>query len=137
MKIYSIKNEKLGFFNRPIYCENDAEVLSYIQNVLMSDADRALLGLKDDLSLYCVGEWESSSGSIIGTCIDDEINGLMYGPVKICDLRQIFDTIPADKVPRSERELRDLIASQSKQIAELKTALATLKVDKKGNVTHE
>lgn len=64
MKIYSIKNEKLSFFNRPIYVESSNEALSYIQNILMSDADRALLGLKSDLSLYELGEIDFSTGII-------------------------------------------------------------------------
>lgn len=89
MLIFSIKNEKLGFFNRPIYCESSAEALSYIQNILMSDADRALSGLKDDLSLYCLASIDFQTGYI-----HDNVNG----PDFVCTLRDIFDTIPEDKL---------------------------------------
>ncbi len=143
MKIYSIKNVKLGFFNRPIYAENDAEVLSYIQNVLMSDADRALMSLKDDLSLFYIGDFDSKTGSIT-CCMTETDKFVTFDPVFVCSLRDIFDTIPADKIPRTEKELRALIDQQNKILLELskkyisvKNALATLKVDKKGKVSYE
>lgn len=98
MKIFSIKNEKLGFFNRPIYCESEAEALSYIQNVLMSDADRALLNLKDDLALYYLGDIDFTNGSIIPMCMADVSGGLVGDVVCVCSLREIFDTIPEDKL---------------------------------------
>lgn len=88
MNIYSIKNEKTGFFNRPIYCESENEALTYIQNVLMSDSDRALSSLKGYLALYYLGYIDFVSG-----IIDTENN-----PSKICDLEDIFNTIPADKL---------------------------------------
>lgn len=96
MNIYSIRNEKLGFSNRPIYCESFSEALSYIQNVLMSDADRALLGLKDDLSLYELGSFDA---------VDNIIHGYEK-PMFICSLREIFDSIPADKLPRDAKILQ-------------------------------
>lgn len=127
MNIYSIKNEKLGFFNRPIYCENNAEALSYIQNVLMSDADRALLGLKDDLALYFLGTFNSDSG-IIGGIIEPQL---------VCSLREIFDTIPEDKIPRSERQINESMKYLDGEIKKLQGILDTLKVDKKGRITHD
>lgn len=127
MNIYSIKNEKLGFFNRPIYCENNAEVLSYIQNVLMSDADRALLGLKDDLSLYNLGYFNSQIG-----IVDAESE-----PCFVCSLREIFDSIPEDKIPRSERQINDSLKYLDGEIKKLQAALESLKVDKKGRISHD
>ena len=101
MNIYSIKNEKLGFFNRPIYCESEAEALSMIQNILMSDADRALSNLKGDLSLYKLGSIDFKTG-IIQPCLApiDSLNESNlcdnYAPAFICTLEEIFDTIPDD-----------------------------------------
>lgn len=103
MNIYSIKNEKLGFFNRPIYCESEAEALSYIQNVLMSDADRALSNLKSDLALYFLGSIDFKTGIIASSLaqidsFDESFPLDNYAPVRICSLEEIFNTIPADKL---------------------------------------
>lgn len=95
MNIYSIKNEKLGFFNRPIYCESSSEALSYIQNILMSDADRALKGLRGDLALYHLGVIDFETGLIDPAFICNH-----HEPIFVCSLDDIFDSIPEDKVPR-------------------------------------
>lgn len=100
MLIFSIKNEKLGFFNRPIYVESSNEALSYIQNILMSDADRVMLGLKNDLALYAQGEIDFTTGIITG----------FKHPKKVCDLVEIFDSIPEDKIPQTSKVLTERIA---------------------------
>lgn len=105
MNIYSIKNEKLDFFNRPIYCESFNEALSYLQNVLMSDADRALIGLKDDLALYHLGEIDFVTGKINQKKVQ-----------KVCDLREIFETVPEDKIPRNERTLFSMIEKLGERV---------------------
>lgn len=86
MKIFSIKNEKLGFYNRPMFCESSSEALSYIQNILMSDSDRALSGLKGDLSLYHLGD------------IDFETGDIIPGNFFVTSLEEIFDSIPKDRL---------------------------------------
>ena len=117
MKIYSIKNEKLGFFNRPIYCESDAEALSYIQNVLMSDADRALSGLKDDLALYFLGEIDFTTGYIYPSSFKNS-DGEEFEPVLVCSLRDIFDTIPEDRLkPSLTREDIEKCYSMFKELS--------------------
>lgn len=105
MNIYSIKNEKIGYFNRPIYCESENEALTYIQNVLMSDSDRALSSLKGDLALYFLGSIDFISGKIKPNFVDfvDDCDGyvsdsIIAEPFKICDLEDIFNTIPEDKL---------------------------------------
>lgn len=107
MLIFSIKNEKLGFFNRPIYCESSNEALTYVQNVLMSDADRALRGLKGELALYALGEIDFVTGKI-SVCKRE--------PCKICDLEGIFDSIPEEKVPRDSQALLRKIEELSSRI---------------------
>lgn len=111
MKIFSIKNEKLSFFNRPIYVESAEEALSYIQNVLMSDADRALLGLKDDLSLVYLGDIDFVTGKI-DAC---------KKPVTITPLADIFATIPEDKIPRNEKFIMQELESLKAKLSELLT----------------
>lgn len=111
MLIYSIKNEKLEFFNRPIYCESSNEALSYLQNVLMSDADRALIGLKDDLALYCLGSVDFVSGKI----------DAFKKPQLITTLASIFDTIPADRVPQTANQLRESISKLRDEIGALRS----------------
>lgn len=98
MKIYSIKNEKIGFFNRPIYCESPNEALTYVQNVLSSDADRALLHLKDDLALYELGSIDFTTGIIDS----------YEEPLIVCTLHDIFATIPTDVIPRNEKQIISL-----------------------------
>lgn len=110
MKIFSIKNEKLGFFNRPIYAESCEEALSYVMNVLMSDADRALLALKDDLNLYCLGWIDFTTGKID---FDEHF------PYCVSTLKEIFDMIPEDKIPRSEREIRKEIEKLAADLREV------------------
>lgn len=132
MKIFSIKNEKISFFNRPIYAESEAEALSYIQNVLMSDADRALHSLKDDLALYYLGDIDFTTG-VIDTIIEgpdspaDETVSYLIAPLKVCDLIDIFNTIPADRIPQTANELR-------KSIAELNSRLENLSKEVENNV---
>lgn len=116
MLILSVKNEKLGFFNRPVYCESRTEALSYIQNILMSDADRALVGLKDDLALYHLGSIDFETGFIDALAI----------PVKVCDLKDIFETIPKDRIPRFEKEFKEAFDNMSKYLESTKDTLAKI-----------
>lgn len=140
MNIYSIKNEKLGFFNRPIYCESNAEALSYIQNVLMSDADRALSGLKDDLALYCLGEIDFVNGVISPMQFeyqDVHTDFVRIEPFKICSLRDIFDTIPEDKLkPALTRDdlvsINAYVKKLEEKIIELESSYSTHSHTKKG-----
>lgn len=99
MQIYSIKNEKLNFFNRPVYVETPNEAINYIQNILMSDADRALHGLKDDLALYYLGDIDFVEGKI----------DPLKKPKLICNLNVIFETIPDDRIPQTANQLREMI----------------------------
>lgn len=110
MLIFSIKNEKLGFFNRPIYCESSNEALSYVQNVLMSDADRALRGLKGDLGLYCLGDVDFTTGMIERS---------KKGPQKVCDLEEIFNTVPEESIPRDSVALHKMIDELAARLAEI------------------
>lgn len=109
MQIFSIKNEKMEYFNKPIFAESSNEALSLCQNILMSDADRVLLGLKDDLALYFHGEVDFVTGSY----------DMLAKPKKICDLRELFDSIPEDKIPRTERQLLEMIRNLGNRIDSL------------------
>lgn len=101
MLMFSIKNEKLGFFNRPIFANSVNEALSLIQNILMSDSDRALSGLKSDLALYKVGEFDQVNGYLYYA---DPIEvgceaSTSYGyPILICSLEDIFNSIPEESL---------------------------------------
>lgn len=119
MKIFSIKNEKLSFFNRPIYVESAEEALSYIQNILMSDADRALFGLKDDLSLVYLGDIDFVTGRI-DPC---------KRPVTIRSLSDIFATIPEDKIPRSEKYFMEQLDKLGRALCDLDREVKSLNVD--------
>lgn len=133
MNIYSIKNEKLGFFNRPIYCESDAEALSYIQNVLMSDADRALSGLKNDLALYFLGSIDFTTGVIVPTMPSLGDGFGKASPIFICSLEEIFNTIPVDKL-KPELTRDDLMRAYDK-IKTLENTVSDLS-DKLSNHKH-
>lgn len=115
MKIYQIVNNEINFWNRPFFAENDSEAISYIQNILMSDADRALIGLRDQLSLYCTGEYISMPDKNYDDDIDLSYRPSIIGcdPVHICRLDFIFDSIPADRVPRTAVQLKKSIDDQA------------------------
>lgn len=99
MLMFSIKNEKLGFFNRPIFANSVNEALSLIQNILMADSDRALSGLKSDLALYKVGEFNQENGFLYYADPDEKLPGYDIGlPILICSLEDIFNSIPEESL---------------------------------------
>lgn len=118
MKIFSIKNEQIGFFNRPIYCESEAEALSYIQNVLMSDADRALLGLKDQLALFYLGEVDFTTGVITSA----------ESPTLVCGLLDIFNSIPEDRVPQTAKQLSKRIEDLASHLDSIDECIKEVKI---------
>lgn len=109
MNIYSVKNEKLEFFNAPMFFETSNGAMSHMQKILMADADRALFGLKDDLALYFLGTVDFVSGKI----------DTPKKPIKIADLRDLFETIPQDRVPRTAEKLQAEIDSLNDKLANL------------------
>ena len=114
--ILSIKNEKLSFFNRPIYVSSVNEALSYVQNILMSDSDRALRGLKSDLALYFIGEIDWTTG-VISSVNDPEF---------VCSLEEIFDNIPSDKVLCIDSEIQRKFDALSDEISNLHSTVDKL-----------
>lgn len=106
MIIFSIKNEKLNYFNRPIYFESTNECLHYIQNVMLSDADRVLCSLRGDLNLYKLGEIDFSTGIILND----------LEPFCVASLDSIFDSIPEDHIPRTEKEIREAIVKLKQEL---------------------
>lgn len=101
MLMFSIKNEKLGFFNRPIFANSVNEALSLIQNILMADSDRALSGLKSDLALYKVGEFDQVNGFLHFADPKEaefDVNYCYGCPILICSLEDIFDSIPEESL---------------------------------------
>lgn len=130
MNIYSIKNEKLGFFNRPIYCESYQEALTYIQNILASDADRALKGLRGDLSLYFLGTIDFTTGDIFPAYqyidrYDESVE--VKQAICICTLDEIFDSIPDESIVNPITEAlkvrNELIEKYDAAFEELKSEL--------------
>lgn len=125
MLMFSIKNEKLGFFNRPIFANSVNEALSLIQNILMSDSDRALSGLKSDLALYKVGEFDQVHGFLRFADANEKDYNLDVGlPILICSLEDIFNSIPEESLkPSITREdhlkLVDEIDKVGKKLVEL------------------
>ena len=128
MNIYSIKNEKLGYFNRPIFCESEAEARSLILNILMSDSDRAMFGLKGDLSLYYLGSIDFKSGVIFPSLdlkdSDSDNISDMYNPSFICSLDDLFEMIPKDKLKPAVT--RDEVIKLSGEIESLLSGLNEL-----------
>lgn len=119
MKIFSVKNENLSFFNRPIYVESVEEALSYIQNILSSDADRALLHLKNELSLVYLGDIDFTTGKIT-PCED----------LTLCwSLADIFDSVPSDRIPQNALELQKEINSLREQISNISEVMKEVKHD--------
>lgn len=95
MKIYSIKNESTGFFNRPMFVESEAEVISLIQNNIASDPFKALFNLAESMTLYYCGEidfetfviLQPKKGSMIKVaCISDLIKNIKFKEVIFKDV---------------------------------------------------
>lgn len=151
MKVFAIKNTKLNYFNRPIYAENEAEALSYIQNVLASDSDRALRNLADDTILVEIGEYNSSTGMLLPCrellvaildnfhedCVKGDIpfheltdkvmhdlDGFVY--VDGISLKDIFDSIPKERIKHRAEEM---LVETNKEIAELRNRLDAVGVE--------
>ena len=93
-QIYVIRNTRTGFCNRPIYVNSQQEALSVIQNVLVTDVDKALVGLKNELELLYLGEYDDVNGLVIPYRDDcGEVSNLF-----ICTLEDIFNSIPKEMI---------------------------------------
>lgn len=62
MKIYQIKNETIGYFNKPIFAENDAEALNVLRSTVAGDYTGGLLTLSSELGFYYTGEVDFTIG---------------------------------------------------------------------------
>lgn len=151
MKVFAIKNTKLNYFNRPIFAEYEAEALSYIQNVLASDSDRALRSLADDTMLVEIGEYNSSTGVLLPNRVYLEniilnvAELLASGELHIGDaptyvvnhleaifyddgisLKDIFDSIPKERIKHRAEEM---LAETNAEVAELRKRLDAVNVE--------
>lgn len=151
MKVFAIKNTKLNYFNRPIFAENEAEALSYIQNVLASDSDRALRNLANDTMLVEIGEYNSKTGillpcrSYLESIIENAVDFVTTGELHIGDmptyvlnqldatvlddgylLNDIFDSIPKERIKHRAEEM---LAETNKEVAELRNRLDAVNVE--------
>lgn len=62
MFIYSIKNEKISYFNKPIFAVSDEEALNILRSTIASDYTGGLLALCSELSFYCNGTVDFTTG---------------------------------------------------------------------------
>lgn len=98
MNIYTIRNTEIGYSNRPFYFESDSEALQYVLNVLTADSDRSLINLRDCLLLECIGSIDFEAGNIIST--ERRI---------VSDLESIWARVPTECMPRTSKELVNMI----------------------------
>lgn len=122
-KIYCIKNTKTGFCNRPIYVNSEQEALNVIQNILIADTDKALFGLKKELELIYLGEYDDVNG-VIYPCVDGEGNSSNY---VVCSLEFIFDSIPKEFIKPAVT--RDEISALVEKVRTLSDELTSLRSD--------
>lgn len=124
MLVYSIKNTVTGFFNRPIYVNSQQEALNLIQNILITDKDKALFGLKDKLELYFIGRWDDVNG-IFFPHVEPKDDVIVESNMFVCSLKDIFDSIPEEFL---QPELtRDDIKACVEKIQYLSSELLELK----------
>ena len=65
MKIYSIKDTKVGAFKSPFYSHNDSVAIRSLQNVV-NDPNAGELHLNaEDFQLYRLGEFNDITGDIL------------------------------------------------------------------------
>lgn len=67
MKVYCVKDEKIGF-NQPFVCANDLDALRQFQDTINRPTQNGIPSTltlhPEDFSLYCLGEWEQQTGVI-------------------------------------------------------------------------
>lgn len=141
MMMFSIKNEKLGFFNRPIFANSANEALSLIQNILMSDSDRALSGLKSDLALYKVGEFDQVSGFLYfadAREADFDVDFCYGFPILISSLEDIFNSIPEESLkPALTQKDFDVLLEKYNLLQEKLNKLSSHSHNKKGEISFD
>lgn len=122
-KVFCIRNKVTGYCNRPMYCTSVEECKNIIQNVLVTDKDKALFGLRDKLELLYVGEWDDVNGLLL-PFFDDK--GKSSNAI-VCTIEDIFDSIPEEFLkPALTRD--DIIACVEK-IKDLKSCVNELSSD--------
>ena len=121
MKVYSIYNRRLQYYNKPFYAENDAEAKTYILNILASDSDRYLSLMKDDLALCLVSTFDTVTG-----CFNTDSEVDITSPWHIVDISDLYKLLPDDRVPRDSLYLRSRIEELQNTIEEKSTAFASI-----------
>ena len=122
-KIYCIKNTKTGFCNRPIYVNSQEEALNVIQNILIADTDKALFGLKNDLVLLSLGDYDDVNGVIIPHIDENK----MPCHIEVCTLESIFDSIPKEFLKPAVT--REEISALVEKVRNLSDELTSLRSD--------
>ncbi len=64
MKIYSIKDTKIGFMN-PFYLQNDAVAIREFSNAALEKQPNAVNTNAEDKELWCLGSFNQETGAII------------------------------------------------------------------------
>lgn len=63
MKIYSIKDTKIGFMS-PFYLQNDGVAIREFTNARNESAKNAVNTNPEDKELWCLGEYDDQTGAI-------------------------------------------------------------------------
>lgn len=66
IKIYSIKDNKVGAFKTPFYSNNDMVAVRSLKNAVNDKSAGELFLNAEDFSLYSLGEFDEITGEITG-----------------------------------------------------------------------
>ncbi len=72
MKIYSIRDNKAGVFNNPIFSPNDEHAKREFEMMYSNAKDGIFVRYPEDFDLYSIGEYNTDTGKIEG--IDKVVN---------------------------------------------------------------
>lgn len=62
MKLYSLKCKSLKIYNIPFVAPDDGAAVSLVANAIKKGADDSLVTNIEDLSLFCLGVFDSKEG---------------------------------------------------------------------------
>ena len=62
MKLYSLKCKSLKIYNTPFVCSDDGHAVSIVREAVRQGNDSGLVSNIEDLSLFCLGEFDSKEG---------------------------------------------------------------------------
>lgn len=82
IKIYAVKDVAAGEFMSPFYVQNDAMLKRVVREAVNKEEENIFNKFCEDKQVYCLGEFDSSTGAITSKTPDLVINCIDLKEVK-------------------------------------------------------